>query len=112
MDNVLVCLVYDWLMNLSNFLCVYNRLNVLVGDILMVLVNNVLMVLMNHILVVLMYNLAMVFLYNWLSNGSLNSGCNLVSLDYGRSSVLLKEGSLLMPNNCRHCVFSSFNNGY
>lgn len=90
----------DWLMNLTNFLCVNDWLMVFMNYWLMVLMNNVLMVFMNHILMMFVEDVFVVFFYNRLICFRINYGCRDMLLHEGFSSVSCNSGCLLMSNNC------------
>ena len=105
MNNFLVLLMNDWLLNLSDLLCVYDRLHVLMSHILMMLMDNILMVLDDDILMLFVDHVTMQLLHNGFLDYRVNTGCLLLPVNDRLLLYPLNDRLLVDPNDLRlrHC---------
>lgn len=98
MYDILMLLMDNWLMNLTNFLLVDNWLVELMNYRLMVLMNNVLMMFMNYILMMLMDYVLMMLLYNRFIYTLVDFCSGYMFLNYSLSGISDNSGCLLVTD--------------
>ncbi len=109
MNYILMSLMNDRLMNLSNFLLIYNWPVFFMNDVLMILVHNVFVMLMNHILMMLMDNVSVRLFYNRNCSVRFYSWSYMMSFNKGLFLMALNDSCLIMSNKCSRCLWNFYN---